>query len=74
MEKSSLIESEDFVDGQSSPERCDDVSFIARNQTTSAVDELTVGSGEESDGKDSPEHDSDNLKARSLFAGKNGPV
>ena len=37
------------MDGQSSPESCDDASSIVRNQTTSADDELTVGSGEESD-------------------------
>ena len=52
-----IIESEDSVDGQSSPERCDDASSIVRNQTTSADDELTVGSGKESDSEDSSEHD-----------------
>ena len=62
------------MDGQSSPERCDNASSIVRNQTTSADDELTVGSGEESDSKDSSEHDSDDLTARSSFAGKNGRV
>ena len=62
------------MDGQSSPERCNDASSIVRNQTTSAYDELTVGSGEESDSEDSSEHDSDDLTARSLFAGKNGLV
>ena len=62
------------MDGQSSPERCDNASSIVRNQTTSAVDELTVGSEEESDSKDSSEHDNDDLTARSSFAGKNGRV
>ena len=62
------------MDGQSSPERCDDASSIVRNHTTSADDELTVGSGEKSDSEDSSEHDSDDLAARSLFAGKNGRV
>ena len=62
------------MDGQSSPERCDDVSSIVRNQTTSADDELTVSSGKESDSEDSSEHDSDDLTARSSFAGKNGRV
>ena len=65
-----IIESEDFVDGQSSPERCDDASSIVRNQTTSADDELTVGSEEESDSEDFSEHDSNDLTARSLFARK----
>ena len=69
-----IIESEDSVDGQSLPERWDDASSIDRNQTTSADDELTVGSGEESDSEDSSEHDSDDLTARSSFAGKNGRV
>ena len=69
-----IIESEDSVDGQSSTERCDDASSVVRNQTTSADDELTVGSGEESDSEDSSEHDSDDLTARSLFAGKNDRV
>ena len=59
------------MDGQSSPERCDDASSIVRNQTTSADDEVTVGSGKESDRDDSSEHDNDHLTARSLFAGKN---
>ena len=59
------------MDGQSSLERCDDASSIVRNHTTSADDKLTVGSGEESDSKDSSEHDSDDLTVRSLFAGKN---
>ena len=58
------------MDGQSSPERCDDASSIVRNQTTSADDELTVGSEEESDSEDFSEHDSNDLTARSLFAGK----
>ena len=58
------------MDGQSSPERCDDASSIVRNHTTSADDELTVGSGEKSDSEDYSEHDSDDLAARSLFAGK----
>ena len=58
------------MDGQSSPERCDDASSIVRNQTASADDELTVGSGEESDSEDFSEHDSNDLTARSLFAGK----
>ena len=49
-------------------------SSIVRNQTTSADNELTVGSGEESDSEDSSEHDSDDLTARSSFAGKNGRV
>ena len=62
------------MDGQSSPERCDNASSIVRNQTTNAVDELTVGSEEESDSKDSSEHDNDDLTARSSFAGKNGRV
>ena len=62
------------MDGQSSPERCDDASSIVINQTTSADDELTVGSGEESDSEDSSEHDSDDLTARNSFAGKNGRV
>ena len=62
------------MDGQSSPERCDDASSVVRNQTTSAGDELTVGSGEESDSEDSSEHDRDDLTARSLFAGKNDRV
>ena len=62
------------MDGQSSPERCDDASSIVRNQTTSADDELTVSSGEESDSEHSSEHDSNDLTARSLFAGKNGRV
>ena len=65
-----IIESEDSVDGQSSPERCYDASSVVRNQTTSADDELTVGSGEESDSEDSSEHDSDDLRARSSFAEK----
>ena len=69
-----IIESEDSVDGQSSPEKCDDASFIVRNQTTSADDELTVGSGKENDSEDSSKHDSDDLTARSSFAGKNGRV
>ena len=69
-----IIESKDSVDGQSSPERFDDASSIVKNQTTSADDELTVSSGEESDSKDSSEHDSNDLMARSLFAGKNGRV
>ena len=69
-----IIESEDSVDGQSSTERCDDASSVVRNQTTSADDELTVGSGEESNSEDSSEHDSDDLTARSLFAGKNDRV
>ena len=69
-----IIESEDSVDGQSSPEKCDDASSIVRNQTTDADNELTVGSGEESDSKDSSEHDNDDLTARSSFAGKNGHV
>ena len=60
------------MNGQSSPERCDGVSSIVRNQTTSADDELSVGSGEKSDSEDSSEHDSDDLTARSSFAGKNG--
>ena len=58
------------MDGQSSPERCDDASSIVRNQTTSADNELTVGSEEESDSEDFFEHDSNDLTARSLFAGK----
>ena len=62
------------MDGQSSPERCDDASSIVRNQTTSADDELTVGSGKESDSEDSSDHNSDDLTARSLFAGKNPGV
>ena len=62
------------MDGQSSPERCDDASSIVRNQTTSADDELTVSSGEESDSEDSSEHDSNDLTARSLLAGINGRV
>ena len=62
------------MDGQSSPERCDDASSIVRNQTTRADDELTVGSGEESDSKDSSEHDSDDFTVRSSFAGENGRV
>ena len=65
-----IIESEDSVDGQSSPERFDDASFIGKNQTTSADDKLTLGSGEESDSEDSSEHDSNDLTARSLFAEK----
>ena len=67
-----MIESEDSVDGQSSPKRCDDAS--SRNQTTSADDELTVSSGEESDSEDSSEYNSHDLKAKSSFAGKNGRV
>ena len=62
------------MDGQSSPERCEDASSIVRNQTTSADDELTVGSGEESDSEDFSEHDSNDLTARSLFTGQNGRV
>ena len=62
------------MDGQSSPERCDDASSIVINQTTSADDELTVGSEEESDSEDSSEHDSDDLTARSLFTGKKWPL
>ena len=62
------------MDGQSSPERCDDASSIVRNQTTCADDKLSVGSGEESDSEDSSEHDSDDITARSSFAGKNGRV
>ena len=58
------------MDGQSSSERCDDASSIVRNQT-SADDELTIGSGKESDSEDSSEPDSDDLTTRSLFAGKN---
>ena len=69
-----IIESEDAVDGQSSLEIFDDASSIVKNQTTSADDKLTVGSGEESDSEDSSEHDSDDLTARSLLAGKNGRV
>ena len=69
-----IIESEDSVDGQSSPEKCDDASSIVRNQTTNADNKLTVGSGEESDSEDSSEHDNDDHTARSSFAGKNGRV
>ena len=58
------------MEGQSSPERCDDASSIVRNQTTSADDELTVRSGKDSDSEDSSEHDNDDLTARSTFAGK----
>ena len=65
-----IIENENFVDGQSSPERCDDAFSTVRNQTTSADDELIVGSKEESDSEDFSEHDSNDLTARSLFAGK----
>ena len=61
------------MNGQSSPERCDDAFSIVRNQTISADDELTVRSGEERDSKDSCEHDSDHLTARSSFAGKKWP-
>ena len=68
-----IIEREDSVDGQLSPERCDDASIV-RNQTTSTDDEVTVGSGEEGDSEDSSEHDSDDLTARSSFVGKNGRV
>ena len=60
-----MIESEDSVDGQSSPERCDDASSVVRNQTTSTDDELTVGSGKETDSEDSSEHDSDDLRPES---------
>ena len=63
-----------WMDGQSSLQRFDDASSVVKNQTTSADDELTVGSGEESDSEDSSEHDSDDLTGRSLFAGKNGRV
>ena len=45
-----------------------------RNQTTSAGNELTVSNGEESDSEETSGHDSDDLTARSLFAGKNGHV
>ena len=69
-----IIESEDSVNGQLSPEKCNDASSIVRNQTTSADDKFTVGSGEESNSEDSSEHDSDDLTARSSFAGKNGRV
>ena len=69
-----IIEREDSVDGQSSPERCDDASSIIRNQTTSTDDDVTVSSGEEGDSEDSSEHDSDDLTARSSFAEKNGRV
>ena len=44
------------MDGQSSPERCDDASSIVRNQTTSTDDEVSVGSVEEDDSEDSSEH------------------
>ena len=69
-----IIDSEDFGNGQSSPERCDDASFIVKNQSKSADDQLTVGSGKESDSGDSSEHDSDDFTARTSFAGKNGRV
>ena len=59
------------MDGQSSPERCDDASSTVKNQITSADDELTVGSGEKSDSEDFSKHDSDDLAARISFAGKN---
>ena len=62
------------MDSQSSPERYDDASFIVRNQTTSADNELTVSSGEESESEDSSEHDGDDLTVRSSFARKNGRV
>ena len=62
------------MDGQSSPERFDDAFSIVKNQTLSADDELTVGSGEESDSEDSSEYESDDLAATSLFAGQNGRV
>ena len=65
-----IIESEDSVDGQSSPQRHDDASIVSI-QTISADDEFTVSSGEKSDSEDSSEHDSDDLAARSSFTGKN---
>ena len=69
-----IIESEDSEDGQSSPEKCDDVSSIVRNQTTNADNELTVSSGEESNSENSSEHDNDDHTARSSFAEKNDRV
>ena len=69
-----IIESEDSVDGQSSPERFDDASSIVKNQTPSEDHELTVDSEEESDSEDFSIHDSNDLAARSLFAGQNGRV
>ena len=44
--------------------------LFGKNQTTSADDKLTLGSGEESDSEDSSEDDSNDLTARSLFAEK----
>ena len=58
------------MEGQSSTDRYDDASSIVRNQITHADNELAVHSGEDSDSEDSSEHDSDDLTARSMFAGK----
>ena len=68
-----IIEREDSVDGQSSPENV--MTLLLSLETRPQVQtKLTVGSGEESDSEDSSEHDSDDLTARSSFVGNNGRV